>query len=225
MVHVKRKLLHSFIADLIKPGSVVVDLGANQGEFSDYMAKDFNAEVYAIEPVPELFNRIPASPRLKKFQYCVSGQNKPYQLHLPDSQCATLSDKVSGKKKVIIVEGITLKTFLENQNINRVNLLKIDIEGAEIEMFENLEKETLAKLDQITVEFHDFLWPELKSKVEGIKHRLSENGFYCLRFTFFNNGDILFIKKNLIPRASYLYLKFFIKYKMGFSRFLKRCFQ
>ncbi len=220
MLHVKRKLLHTFISDFIKPNSVVIDLGANDGEFSEYTANNFNADVYAIEPVPELFNSISASPRIKKFPYCISNSNKLCQLKLPDSQCATLYNKVGQNEKTIIVEGITLKIFLEKNNIIHISLLKVDIEGAEVEMFENLDDDIFNKIDQITVEFHDFLWPELKSKVENIKRRLSQRGFYCVRFTFSNNGDVLFIKQNLISLSSYLYLKYFIKYIMKLKSIL-----
>ena len=224
MIHIRQKLLHTFISNFVKPGSAVIDLGANTGEFSDYIVRKFKADVYAIEPVPELFNRILTTPHLKKFQYCISNQNKLRRLQLSNSQCATLYDNVSESEKVISAEGITLRTFLESNNIDSIALLKVDIEGAEVEMFEGLDKETLAKIDQITVEFHDFLWPELKFRVENIKRRLSEDGFYCIPFTFFNNGDVLFVRRGFISRCSYFYLKYFIKYVMGLGRILKRIF-
>jgi len=215
MVHIRQKLLHTFISDFVKPGSVVIDLGANIGEFSKFIVDNFGSLVYALEPIPELFEVIPENPRIRKFQFCIS-KEKIVELLIPENQCATFYDKNFNKK--IICKGITLEDFLKENKIHKIDLLKVDIEGAEIEMFENISYDVLENIDQITVEFHDFLWPELKFRVENIKRRLSENGFYCIPFTFFNNGDVLFIRRELISRCSYFYLKYFIKYVIGLGR-------
>jgi FkbM family methyltransferase len=216
---VKEKLLHTFIADFINEDSIVLDLGGNKGEFSKFIVDEFRATAYVIEPIPELFNQIPEHPKIKKFQYCIS-QEKDVEISIPENQCATIYDKNCNKK--IICKGITLEDFLKENNIKKVDLLKVDIEGAEIEMFENLSEEILKNINQITVEFRDFLWPELKPKVELIKNKIQNSGFYCIPFSITNNGDVLFIKKNLISKFQYLYLKYFERFRRGFIRRIKR---
>ena len=44
---------HTFYARNIGIGSVVLDLGGNQGKFSSYMVNKFPCTVYAVEPSPE----------------------------------------------------------------------------------------------------------------------------------------------------------------------------
>ncbi|PSB43645.1 hypothetical protein C7B67_23565 [filamentous cyanobacterium Phorm 6] len=66
----------------------------------------------------------------------------------------------------ISVDGITLETFLNHQKIELVDLLKIDIEGAEEAVFNSTTDATLCNVKQITIEFHDFM-PGSISTEEG----------------------------------------------------------
>ena len=218
-MEIKEKLLHHFIENFIDENSIIVDLGGNKGEFSKFIVDEFKAKSYVMEPIPELFNQIPENPKIKKFQCCIS-KEKNIEISIPENQCATIYDKNFNKK--IICKGITLEDFLKENNIKKVDLLKVDIEGAEIEMFENLSEEILKNINQITVEFHDFLWPELKSKVELIKNKIQNSEFYCISFSITNNGDVLFVKKNLISKFQYLYLKYFERFRRGLIRRIKR---
>lgn len=215
-------LCHTFIADFLNENSNVIDLGGNKGEFSGFILDNFNSNIYVVEPIPELFKQISENFKIRKFQYCISNQ-KEIEISIPENQCATIYDK--NFKDKIICQGITLGEFLKQNNISKIDLLKVDIEGAEIEMFETTPAEILKNINQITVEFHDFLWPELRSNVEKIKNKIINLGFYCISFSIKNNGDVLFINKNLISKYQYFYLKYFYRYLMAIKRFLKRLFK
>lgn len=217
---VDRFLGHSFISDIIKPNSLVVDLGANKGEFSSYMADKFRARVLAVEPMPIFFNSIKEDAFIQKFNYGIAGKNEKRKFFVPSSICPNFY-RGENKDPTIEVNCISLDKFFEENNIKHVDLLKVDIEGAEIELFESLKKETLQKIDQITVEFHEFLWPELKPQVKAIKKKLAED-FYCVSFSLTNNGDVLFIRKSLISPLDYIYLKYFKRYLMGLRRKFKK---
>jgi hypothetical protein len=52
--------------------------------------------------------------------------------------------------------------------------LKVDVEGAEIEILEGVDAETLAKLRRVVVEFHDLFRPGCRERVTRV---LAENGF------------------------------------------------
>jgi FkbM family methyltransferase len=54
----------------------------------------------------------------------------------------------------IKVRALRLDTLLEQENIEKVDLLKVDIEGAEVEMFRNAD-DWLDRIDALAVEFHD----------------------------------------------------------------------
>ena len=209
-------LHHTFIADFLGPSSVIVDLGANNGEFSGSIKNNFNCKIYALEPLPDLFDLIKEDTNIRKFNYCINSTGNPCELYLESGFCATMRKKEN--KKSIKIQGKTLKNFIIEEKIGKVDLLKIDIEGEEIEVFENIDNNILSIFNQITVEFHDFLWPELGKRVEKIKKNIFKKGFYSIPFSLTNNGDVLFIRRNLISYSQYLYLKYFLRYILGIKR-------
>jgi len=225
-------LHHTFISDYLDPSSIVIDLGANKGEFTEFITNKFGSKVYAVEPVPELFNKIPNSSLIIKDRCCISNKNGFCELNIAPNHCPTthkILDQTRISKK-IKVKVKNFKNFLDQYNINKVDLLKIDIEGEEFNLLKDIDEKTLDKIHQITVEFHDFLWPELEKTADEIKKKLVSKGFYCVSFSLTNNGDILFVKKNKISFLNYTFLKYFLRYIMGFlrivdklkNRFLKR---
>jgi len=209
-------LHHTFIGDFINTESIVVDLGANDGKFAEFIRDNFNCKVYAVEPLLDLFNAIKEGEKIKKFNYCINAMGMSCMLYLEQGYCATTYKKKNNEK--IESKGKTLRQFFDEADINEIDLLKIDIEGAEIEVFEKIENSIFDKINQITVEFHDFLWPELKPKIEEIKKEISSKGFYCIEFSLTNNGDVIFIRKKLITFLRYIYLKYFFRYFMGVKR-------
>ena len=58
-----------------------------------------------------------------------------------------------------------------------IDLVKMDIEGAEWDCIMNTSDETFSKIRQITVEFHDFLNPEFRINSEKCVDRLLSLGF------------------------------------------------
>ena len=64
-----------------------------------------------------------------------------------------------------------------NPPIDANDLLKVDIEGAEWDLFDSLSDEDFAKIGQITVEFHDFVFPSMRERSEKIIKRLKDMGF------------------------------------------------
>ena len=73
-----------------------------------------------------------------------------------------------------------------------IDLVKVDIEGAELPMLLETPEAILRRLEQISVEFHDFRRAELKPFVDRARQRLRALGFDELRVTL-DNQDVLFI--------------------------------
>lgn len=211
---------HTFVKTLLKRGSIVIDCGANRGKFS-YALRERGCKVYAVEPVPNLFEALKEDEQLRKFNYCIS-VNKENTLYMRQKDnCATIYSGEGISDTEIGAKGITLNTFLKQIRVESVDLLKVDIEGAEIDALNGLYDNALKKIKQITVEFHDFVFPDLKEKAEKTKRNLTASGFYCINFSL-NNGDVLFVRKNVISYFVYLYLKYVCKYYFGFKRVMKK---
>ena len=76
------------------------------------------------------------------------------------------------------VSAITVEDLIKQFNIKQIDYLKMDIEGAEYEVFENLSQETAEKIMQLSLEEHDL------SKNQQVKDRLISLGFTVQQFPF-----------------------------------------
>ncbi len=214
---------HTFIKKLIDGNSVVLDLGANEGGFSKTISEKFGCKVYAVEPIPNLFELIPETGLIKKIKAAVSNKSGIVNIYLPEDRCATMYNKKGEvNEKSISVEALSLADLMGGFGIDKLDLIKIDIEGEEVPILESLGLEEFKKINQWTIEFHDFLYPEMHEAVENIKRKIINCGFFCIPFSITNNGDVLFVKKDCISFLKFIYLKYFLRYRLGVIRRLKR---
>lgn len=216
---------HTYLPDLLNSNSIVVDLGANQGEFAHELIRRSGCTVYAAEPLSSLHAEIGASPRLKLFRVALGKQNGYAPLQVYESRCASLmgareNDETVNQEEVEVVD---LHTFLVRAGLGWVDLMKVDVEGAELDMFELALESDLRRIGQITIEFHDFIYPKLKPRVEAAKRRLCKLGFRMINFSL-DNTDVLFINRDAgsVSVLRYGKLKYVTKYLEGARRRLRR---
>ena len=129
-----------------KDSPVVLDIGANDGGYSrDIVAINPSVTVYAFEPHPLTFDRlvsnIEAHKNIRPFNYAVG--DRPGRQILYDHRSESGTAHASIFREVIEdihkapsseyeVNVITLDEFIEEQRLARVDLLKIDTEGYEL---------------------------------------------------------------------------------------------
>jgi hypothetical protein len=141
-------------------------------------------------------------------------------MNLFATRCASaLHAKSSGENATSeSVEMVTLGEFLRRASVDHIDLLKLDIEGAEIDMFNSADDRDLQSAAQITAEFHDFIYPELASAVARIRERMSDIGFWVLPFSL-DSSDVLFLnKKSGVSAAEVAYLRSVVRYGKGIVR-------
>ena len=191
---------HHFFAPALSPVSVVIDAGANAGEFSRGMVDRFGCLCYAIEPVPELFARIPEEPRVRRFLLALGGADGEVVLHLSDNpEANSVHAAIAasfGSRGIQVASLASLESFLALAGLDGADLLKLDIEGSEIALLGNAREETLRQIGQISVEFHDFLEGFGDgAAITALKRRLRRAGFASIVLSrpAGNHADTLFI--------------------------------
>ena len=220
---------HHFYTKKLGEDSVVLDLGSHLGEFSAEISSKFGCKCYAVEALPELCKKIEESTLVKKLNYAITDSEKKVDFCVSDNSegnyviDSTHSSELS--QQTISVNGLSLPLLMEKEKIRNVGLLKVDIEGAEIALFDSTSDEILERIDQVSIEFHDFML-DISVDVKRIVERLKSLGFICIRYSFHTNGDVLFLNQKRLSMGllEKLYISLFSRYFRGFSRAMKRAF-
>jgi len=140
----------------INDGDIVVDLGGNIGVFNRWAYNQGAKRVISFEPDRRYFNLLSlnADPRSLLFNGAVS--NKIGELELHESNHlggSNLFGTQEGSKKYN-VRTYTLNYLFESELIQKIDFLKVDIEGAEHLAFEGISDENLMKVKNISMEYH-----------------------------------------------------------------------
>ncbi|MEO7667742.1 MAG: class I SAM-dependent methyltransferase [Polyangia bacterium] len=218
---------HHVLADLLDHTSTVLDLGAHVGQFSTEIRERFGARCVAVEPNPVLCAKIPSTEFIRPFNCAVAGKTGPALFEVTDNlEFSHLQgDGRSVAGDAISIQAFTLPDLMRTADISRIDLLKVDIEGAEFELFDSLEDAFLREIGQITVEFHDFIASlSCGPDVTRVKERLGRLGFACIVFSAENNGDVLFVNRTRYQATplQWFYLENVARYTRGLTRRAQR---
>ncbi len=139
--------------------TTIVDLGANIGMTALFFTrKSPEAIVYAVEPDPDNFELLTtnlsqeiSNSRLIPVQAAITANNGPVYLHKKQrSYNSSVSDTEPAD---ISARGMNMSTFIREMYITEIDLLKIDIEGKEEDLFSG-ELNWLKKVRNIVMECH-----------------------------------------------------------------------
>jgi FkbM family methyltransferase len=150
----------------VEDGWVVMDIGAGIGDYSIHVAFGKpNVQVFAFEPYPGSFALLRENLALNKmdnvqtFQQAVwrtTGQlsldiasGEPLQIR--SHNLNTLVEDNQG----LSVDAVSLESALSILNMTRLDLLKMDCEGAEYEILLNTPPAILRMVERIIMEYHD----------------------------------------------------------------------
>jgi FkbM family methyltransferase len=176
----------------LKPGDVFVDLGANEGYFSVIASPlvGSRGKVIAVEPQSRLQATIDANLALngctnvKVFSLIVADTTGTMRLHLTRGANTGGSSLFRPTKYALPTEEVqsfTLADFLSKVGIDTCDLLKVDIEGAEYEVFMNAEEVLRAgAIRNIALEIHDSILARRGLSGEAL-HRWILSCGYTLR--------------------------------------------
>ena len=135
----EQKETEAFLS-LVRSGMTVLDIGANIGLYSLLSAKrlDGSGVVHAFEPTPFVARRLRDNVRLNRFQNVIVNQialsdragTAEFYVH-EEADCSSLGAVSSNR---IEVQTMSLDEYLRRAAIERVDLIKIDVEGAEVKV-------------------------------------------------------------------------------------------
>ena len=165
IVHEEYKQIIDILKKNISDDSIMVDLGANIGLTTLYVKSFFpSLNIIALEPEPNTYKRLQKNIKINSLRN-VTLLNKGIwsksttlkgDYYFRDRQDWAFRLIESNKKTDNSIEVISMTELMANNNINNISFLKIDIEGAEKNLFENTQDlKWLARVKIIAIEIHD----------------------------------------------------------------------
>lgn len=196
----------------INENDTVVDLGGNQGIFAIYAASK-GASVYSYEPVCEMFELLEENvssnnlgESIKPYNYAVSSMEGDIEISIPQTSgdiapgmgsinklnVSNFENMESVQLKTQIVKTITLSEIIKKLDV--VNLLKIDCEGAELDILNSANYKDMQKVQNLVMETHSGY------SQKALCLKLKEYGFSIQEFDKISNkyrAGYLFATRNV----------------------------
>jgi FkbM family methyltransferase len=200
---------HSFFATLLARPAVVADFGAHRGEFfAALKAEHPISRALLIEADPVLAGSLQeafGSEADVIHAALVGGNNKgPVKFtRSTEPEPSSIFSEWAGAYGVadkVDVPAVDLAKALRELG-GRVDLAKLDIEGAEVEVLQTAHPSDLASCSQLTVEVHDNMQPITRRDVDRLCERMRCEGYGIVNASWPNVDNILFVNLRRIAAA------------------------
>jgi len=185
-----------FLGDVLSSGAVFIDIGANEGFYTLFAARRVGAEgrVLAMEPSPRELHRLRHNIAINQLENvvvdtrAVGRQQGKATFHIADPEHNgqnTLGD--FGHQGVTAVEHIEvdlidLDALAAEHGLNGVNVVKMDVEGAELEVLKGAEN-VLGRFRPIVLfELFDASLRKQGASAAAVLDFLQQRGYHFLTF-------------------------------------------
>ena len=176
----------SFFKKLVKPNMTIIDIGGNIGLFSltASATMDDSGKIYAFEPAEEVFNDFQKNIELNNFKNIqlikkgVADKSGEISFNICEDNAYNSINLTPMNKIVrkITIKTVSLDDFCAKEEIKKIDIIKIDTEGAEFMVLKGGEK-TLTKEDApiLIMEYNRFILSE--AQLSDIRNILTKYGY------------------------------------------------
>lgn len=183
------------ISKLLKPGAIFFDIGAHVGQFTLVASKLVGSEgqVHSFEPDPESFRWLAQNLKKNRIanvflnQVVVTDRVGYREFHLaaPENMgSGSITPPRNPSRRTLRVPSTSIAEYCQTRQIHRVDFMKIDVEGAEIEvltggalLFNGNDRPILH------IEFNERQHRALGRGLSDLSRDLTTFGYYLLRMT------------------------------------------
>jgi FkbM family methyltransferase len=189
------------VPELLDKDSIVYSFGIGEDiSFDLDIINNHGCRIFAYDPTPRSIEWISNQDLPANFQfqpYGIDCIDKESVFYLPKNKSfvsgsLSLNEFIDEKEK-IIVPVFRLKKLMEENGHDHINILKMDIEGAEYDVLEDIINSGIS-VQQILVEFHHRFMKDGVQKSRNALKLLSDNGFKVFGVSDLNS-EISFINE------------------------------
>jgi len=147
--------------------NAILDVGAHFGAFAVYCrALNPKVPIYCFEPEKENFKAFKNTAKINHFKNIIINNSAigtkdgmaELKLSVDTHNHSLLinPENINPETPTQKVNVSTLDHVIKKYELTKIDLLKLDCEGAEFAIIKNLDKETFTKINNIIMEYHDF---------------------------------------------------------------------
>ena len=160
----------------LNKNSIIFDIGGYLGDFTEKISKKFDSKIYLFEPNLEFYekclNKFRNNKNIICFDFGLGNINGEFSLSDNKEASSTVRIPESNKTKKIKIKKIS--DVIEGLNINKIDLMKINIECGEYDLlFCLIEKDLISRINNLQIQFHSFV-PNAKNNREKIINLLKK---------------------------------------------------
>ena len=162
---------------------VVFDIGANVGLWTEWILRQNASRVYCFEPnrvALEVLRRLHGGKEnVEIIDKAVDSEVRTIEFFYSDSNSLISATEKHGElNKSYEVSTITIADAIQKYGVKHIDLIKMDIEGAEFKIFESLDDSIYEITDAFLIEFHAFYYSDGKVREERIIEKMKEKGYF-----------------------------------------------
>lgn len=173
------------IESATRPGMIALDVGADIGYYSLQMSKLVGSEgqVVAFEPIPKARKRllhnlaINGCTNVTVSEFALGNREGVVYLEDPFSKSRLNLSKTEGGEGDIKVSLKRFDDLVKDLNLPSVDIIKMDIEGAEHEALRGMEESLRRFRPVLVVEVHNHYLPLFSSSAEALLKWLADLGY------------------------------------------------
>jgi len=189
--------------------SVVLSVGVGEDvSFDLALIEKYGCKVHGIDPTPKAVAWVAEHADNENFvfhQCALSGHDGTIRLYPPrnpDHVSASCRPNDHTVDDFFEVEAYTLRTLIKRLGIDKIDVLKMDIEGSEYNVINDLcaDPETLEKVGQLMIEFHHYYSDFNTTMTSDAISKLREAGF-SLNWFSSTGHEMMFLSAQQLKSA------------------------
>lgn len=168
----------------LSQNSIVLDLGGYEGQWTSDIFSMYQCNVLVFEPfkpfAEKIVRRFRHNEKIKVFDFGLSKTNESKKIFFNKDSTSAFR----GEGESTIIELRQASSFLKSNGVEFIDLMKINIEGGEYDLLEELiSSGWCERIQNIQVQFHDFV-PDAAKRMGAIQASLSKTHSLTYQYEF-----------------------------------------
>ncbi|MDG1227221.1 MAG: FkbM family methyltransferase [Polaribacter sp.] len=169
----------------LSQSSIVFDLGGYKGNFAQEIYKRYLCKIFIFEPVKSFYkiidNKFKNIPKVTAYPFGLANNDKELFISNSEDASSVFIDS-DGSEKIKLK---SILTFINDNKITHVDLIKINIEGGEYEVLESLLSSGMIPIfKNLQIQFHDFIIDNANERMENIQAQLAKTHKITYQYKF-----------------------------------------